>query len=84
MRLWLVGLGRAGNSERCHSACQLNKKWGIAASGKRMISLSAVLDSAQVSRVLGDLQVTVCVECETTIGASETRRRRVVALTKRL
>jgi hypothetical protein len=49
--------------------------------GKRMISLSAVLDSAQVSRALGDLQVAVCVECETTI---ETRRRRVVALTKRL
>jgi hypothetical protein len=50
-----------------------------------MFSLSAVLDPAQVSRVLGDLQVTVRVECDTSIGASETRRRRVVALiTKRL
>jgi len=39
-----------------------------------MSSLSAVLDSAQVSRVPGDLQVTVRVECDTTIGASETRR----------
>ena len=50
-----------------------------------MFSLSVVLDSAQVSRVLGDLQVTVRVQCDTTIGVSETRRRRVVALiTKRL
>lgn len=37
-------------------------KWGIAASGERMLSLSAVLDSAQVSRALGDVQVTARVE----------------------
>jgi hypothetical protein len=51
-----------------------------------MFSLSAVLDSAQASRVLGDLQVTVRVQCDTTIGVSETRRgpQVVVALTKRL
>lgn len=85
MRVWLVGLRRAGNSERCHSTCQRNKQWGLAVSGKRMFSLSVVLDSAQVSRVLGDLQVTVRVQRDTTIGVSETRRRRVVALiTKRL
>jgi hypothetical protein len=59
-------------------------KWGIAASDERTFSLEAVLDSAQVSRVLGDMQVTVRVECDKTIGASETRRQRVVALTKRL
>jgi hypothetical protein len=46
MRLWLVGLKRAENSEKCHSACQWNKQ-----------KLSAVLDSAEISRVLGDLQV---------------------------
>ena len=64
----LDGLETARNATTHASG---TNKWGIAASGERRSSLSAVLDSAQVSRVLGDLQVTVRVECDTTIGVSE-------------